>query len=92
MYPTRQPITTANLDHHFRTHAALAAAGMPSAKPHVSAIARDVEGELAELYLEYPGITRDELLMTGRFSETQLDRWGRSAATRATQNARRRAA
>lgn len=88
MYATRQPITTSNYRAFETTQRALA----PETRPYQSSIARDVEGEMANLFRENPGLTIEELGMTGKFDLKQIERYGKSAAARAGRESVRRVA
>ena len=61
-------------------------------RAYAGATVRDVEGEMADVFRENPGLTLDELAMTGRFDLAQIERHGKSAVARAGRESVRRVA
>ncbi len=60
------------------------------ATPAVTAIARNIQAEMAAFMIDNGSCTRDDLLR--RFTPEQIDRYGAAAAREATRRADRRAA
>ena len=76
-YPTRQPVTTANVMAHeaaVRERIVAARAGKADIPVAARILCRNVKEQLVQYLLEHPQCLREDMLVYG-FTDREIDRW-----------------